>query len=215
MKKKRVRLTDEEANFLGLELNAKEAGRNTVQYAITKNQQAKVLEFRADKTLTVTGKSTLRKFRNDEGEVILEWTKTNATDESRVKALRSAFEALKEDITPTLPVALVDREYNAKLCNQYTLTDYHLGMMAWGEESGSDWNLEIAETVLIRFFQTAIDQSPNAETCIFAQLGDFLHWDGSGCGYTTKQAPARCGCQIHQASESCNTCYSHNYKYAS
>ena len=114
MKKKRVRLTDEEANILGLELNAKEAGRNTVQYAITKNQQAKVLEFRADKGLSGTGKSTLRKFRNDEGEVILEWTKTNATDESRVKALRSAFEALKEDITTTLPIKLVDREYNAK-----------------------------------------------------------------------------------------------------
>ena len=31
---------------------------------------------------------------------------------------------------------------------------------------------------LIRFFELAIAQSPKAETAIFAQIGDFLHWDG-------------------------------------
>jgi hypothetical protein len=32
------------------------------------------------------------------------------------------------------------RAVNDDLCNLYTFTDYHLGMLAWGEEGGDDWD---------------------------------------------------------------------------
>ena len=58
------------------------------------------------------------------------------------------------------------------------MTDYHLGMMSWAEETGSDWDLKIAEDTLVKFFEAGISMSPKANECIFAQIGDFLHWDG-------------------------------------
>jgi len=89
----------------------------------------------------------------------------------------AVLEALKDEVKPRKPIKLNEKG-NEYLCNQYTLTDYHLGMMAWGEETGDDWDLEIAEKTLVKFFKTAIKSSPKANECIFAQIGDFLHWDG-------------------------------------
>jgi len=89
----------------------------------------------------------------------------------------AAIEALKDDIpriTPSVtPPAGLD-----SLLNCYVITDYHMGMLAWHEETGADWDLKIAEDLLIRWFAQAIQQSPQANTAVFAQLSDFLHFDG-------------------------------------
>ena len=58
------------------------------------------------------------------------------------------------------------------------MTDYHLGMMSWAAETGADWDMKIAEETLVSFFQIAMERSPKADNAIFAQIGDFLHWDG-------------------------------------
>src|SRR5690606_13188391 len=46
------------------------------------------------------------------------------------------------------------------------------------EETGSDWDTQIAEEMLVGWFAQAMAESPDAELGVFAQLGDFLHWDG-------------------------------------
>jgi hypothetical protein len=51
-------------------------------------------------------------------------------------------------------------------------------MLAWGEETGADWDLTIAEQMLVDWFAAAIAQAPPARFAVFAQLGDFMHWDG-------------------------------------
>lgn len=125
----------------------------------------------------ITGRSV---YKNAKGEKISEWVKTTVDREFQKLAMDSALKALKETIVPYEPTPYVESTLpiNSKLCNQYTLTDFHLGMLAWGEESGDDWNMEIAEDLLVRWFEHAIENSPNAGTAVFAQIGDFLHWDG-------------------------------------
>lgn len=66
----------------------------------------------------------------------------------------------------------------AELMNCYVVTDYHLGMLAWAPETGAHWDTEIAEEMLVSWFARALHESPRAEVGVFAQLGDFLHWDG-------------------------------------
>lgn len=175
MSKLRKRLHKNEAEMLGLEIKPNEPNRTQARYWIKQSQWEKVLELRGKNKLSITGKSTLR---DKDGNVVMEWTKTNVTQEDKLKALRTAINTLKEDIIPIKKTKLKNDNFNANICNQYTLTDYHLGMMAWAEESGDDWDLKIAEYTLISFFETAIEQSPKAESAIFAQIGDFLHWDG-------------------------------------
>jgi len=168
-----IRLTEEEANQLGLKPKKKPSKGNP-KYTITFDQYQELKRIRGEH-LIIKGKSTLK---DADGNLVMEWTKTEVDKETRLKAAREAVQALIEDIKPVKP-----REYKmpiveSELINQYTLTDFHLGMMAWGEETGADWDLKIAEEVLLNYFRYAITNSPFASTCIFAQLGDFLHWDG-------------------------------------
>lgn len=121
------------------------------------------------------GVSTLTDLRT--GEPVLQWVKSNEDAEQQQAALEAAIAALGEKLPREKPRPAPAR-CNADLCNVYVLTDYHLGMLAWGEETGADWDTQIAEDMLVAWFSAAIAQSPASETAVFAQLGDFLHWDG-------------------------------------
>jgi hypothetical protein len=105
------------------------------------------------------------------------WAKYNKEKADLFQDMAAFVEGLTEKIKPVEPKPQITAK-PSQIINQYTLTDYHLGMMAWGEEAGENWNLKKAEKTLIAWFQQAIELSPESDTAIFAQLGDFLHWDG-------------------------------------
>jgi hypothetical protein len=85
---------------------------------------------------------------------------------------------MAEDIPRLEPLPEPSSETNSNLLNCYVITDYHLGMLSWREETGEDWDIKIAENLIIKWFAQAIQQSPDAEQAVFAQLSDFLHFDG-------------------------------------
>ncbi len=122
----------------------------------------------------VTGRSTLR---NAEGEVVAEWEKTSLDLQAAEEAREAGFRAMAESL-PRLKAVAAPRACNDDLCNLYTFTDYHLGMLAWREEGGADWDLKIAERTLIASFNAMVAQSPKASTAVVNIQGDFLHIDG-------------------------------------
>lgn len=122
----------------------------------------------------VKGVSTL--YRED-GTVAAQWVKSTQ-DLSRIRAMIDAVIAgLVDEVPRSKPIKAPKQSPNG-LLNCYVVTDYHLGMLAWGEETGADWDTEIAENMLVAWFAQAIAEAPDAELGVFAQLGDFLHWDG-------------------------------------
>ncbi|NID14362.1 winged helix-turn-helix domain-containing protein [Luteibacter yeojuensis] len=121
------------------------------------------------------GTSTLVDKRT--GETVLQWIKSSEDAEEQAEAMQAAIAAMGEKIPREKP-RRAPAVCNTDLLNCYVLTDYHLGMLAWGEETGADWDLGIAEDMLVDWFAAAMAQSPAAEVGVFAQLGDFLHWDG-------------------------------------
>lgn len=105
------------------------------------------------------------------------WYKGKA-DASRQKAVLEAWVAgIKEDL-PRLPPLPAPQPTVSNLINFYAITDYHLGMLSWSAETGADWDLKIAEETLLKWFRLAIKLAPNAERAIWAQMGDFTHFDG-------------------------------------
>lgn len=116
--------------------------------------------------------------KDSDGRVIQEWVKSYVDNEFMEVAMQNALSAMKETIKPYKPIFQPKKNFNTQLCNQYTITDFHLGMMAWGEETGDDWDMKIAEETLVSWFEAAIATSPMAEVAVFANIGDFLHWDG-------------------------------------
>lgn len=123
----------------------------------------------------VKGISTLR---DGNGKVVAEWVKTDLDKERQFEMMQVAIQEMLAEIPQYKPKALLEIDRSPLLLNQYTITDYHLGMMALACVSGEEWNLKLAEDMLVKWFERAIQQSPMAERCVFAQIGDFLHFDG-------------------------------------
>ena len=111
-----------------------------------------------------------------EGNIKSQWVKTDREKENNIKAILETVQALKEDIPRQLP-ASIPTNCDTELLSCYVVTDYHMGQLSWGEETGDDWDLDIAEEMLVSWFQSAIASTPKANTAILAQLGDFLHAD--------------------------------------
>lgn len=123
---------------------------------------------------TLKGRSFLR--NSTTGEVMMEWVKTDVKFEHRMKAMEAAAEAFTENITPAVPLP-VPQPANEELLTLFVLTDMHIGMLAWGEETDDDWDSQLAERTILGFFKEAIEQSPPADKAVLGQLGDFLHYD--------------------------------------
>jgi hypothetical protein len=115
--------------------------------------------------------------RNAEGQVIEVWDRMTADQQHMHDMMRETINAMAEEIQPE-PRRPKPKATSTDLLNCYVVTDYHLGMMAWHEETGADWDSRIAEDLLVNWFRQAIEQAPAAEQAVLCQLGDFLHHDG-------------------------------------
>lgn len=131
----------------------------------------------APDTHLVKGTSTLyRRTANGEQEQLLQWVKTDVDRDARTKLMIELIEEAAEDL-PALPRVKSPKGTIKDLCTLYTITDAHVGMYAWSEEGGAEWDLEIAERVLTECFYYLIDAAPASSVGIIAQLGDLLHYD--------------------------------------
>ena len=122
----------------------------------------------------VKGVSTLV---DQDGAVRQQWIKTSRDQELQNIAFQAALKEAMSGVQP-LPVAQKPKTSQADLATLVTLTDCHLGMLAWGKETmAPPWDLDIAEEVLTEVFSRIIDASPASALGIFNQQGDFLHFD--------------------------------------
>jgi hypothetical protein len=116
-------------------------------------------------------------YYNAEGKAAGQWVKASLSHEALVEAMKEAVEGFKGQIDPASPI-VAPAASDEHLCNLYTFTDYHLGMLAWHKEGGSDWNVSIAEKTIVAALAQMINQSPKAHTAVLNIQGDFLHTDG-------------------------------------
>ena len=128
----------------------------------------------APDTYMVKGTSTLY---DEDGQVKIQWVKTDVDKEARLKAIIDAIQEYAENL-PLIPAIAAPAETKQNLLTLYTLTDYHLGMYSWQEETGDDWDVDIAERVMVNAISDMITGSPDSETAILNIQGDFMHWDG-------------------------------------
>jgi hypothetical protein len=122
----------------------------------------------------VKGVST---YYDEAGKPRGQWVKSSIDQERMAQMMREAYEALAGELPRVEPVPGPSLTHDC-LCNLYTLTDSHVGMLSWAPETGSDWDLKIAEATLTGCFEHMVNSSPQAGTAIVSQLGDFLHFDG-------------------------------------
>lgn len=123
--------------------------------------------------LAVKGKTTLV---DAEGRIITQHVMERADAQQQRLAMDAVVAALSETL-PRVSIMPAPRGCNADLLNFYCLTDSHFGSLSWREETGADYDIEIAEQLVTDWFASAIDLAPDAHTAVLAQLGDLAHYD--------------------------------------
>jgi hypothetical protein len=116
-------------------------------------------------------------YYNSEGKPSGQWVKASLSQQALADAMRETVKGFKDEIPPAVSVA-APAATEEQLCNLYTFTDYHLGMLAWHQEGGADWSVSIAEKTILSALSQMINQSPTAHTAVLNIQGDFLHTDG-------------------------------------
>jgi len=112
-----------------------------------------------------------------DGNIISQWHITTPSAEEEAEAMEQIIEGLKEEVPRYAPAAFGGATPLTKLHNNYVLSDAHIGAMAWAPETGDDWDLDIAEEMLVKCMEAMIISAPRASNCTLALLGDWIHYD--------------------------------------
>lgn len=119
----------------------------------------------------------------------LAWVKVPAKDEEpgysvmlrpeaeQPEAVAERIRAALEGMLPAEPVP-PHENVMADLCAVYPLMDAHIGMMAWGRETGSqDYDLDHAAQDMRHAFAKVLALTPAAERAVLLIGGDYFHSD--------------------------------------
>lgn len=111
---------------------------------------------------------------NAEGRVERQWLRASPDNTGlAIDAIKSAF----DDYEGRAELSPAPAKCDALLMSVYPLADVHLGLMAWGRETGEAYDLKIGADRLRGCLRRVIAQSPNSETALVLNLGDFFHAD--------------------------------------
>jgi len=128
----------------------------------------------------VKGVSTLV---DADGETKAQWIKTTREDDGR----KDWLEAIREmcaGVPPIEPIAWTTPS-DADLLSVYPVGDPHVGLKAWHEDSGENFDLKIAERNLVAAFEKLIEVAPPSHEALIVFIGDNTHSDGQS-NTTTK-----------------------------
>lgn len=123
----------------------------------------------------VKGTSTLYRMGDGEPEEVLQWVKTTADQntEQLVEAIRSAF----EEYRGKAPLISAPKYTDQDLLSVYPIADQHNGLLAWGRESGEDYDLKIGADRLRECMSRLVAQAPMSKHGLILNLGDWQHND--------------------------------------
>lgn len=193
-------LTDRQAQFLDLLRNGyslREAGKATgTTYdnakAFSQKIKAKLRKHdcSAESNYSVLSlppyqadKKTAHYKRNPEtGDLELNqiWVKPKV-EADKINAIKEFIEGMKDEI-PRIPRKPLPKgvKWDSDLLSAIVIGDAHVGMYAYGVETKQrDFDTNIASMEIMTAVDDLVERSPNAETGMLVNVGDFLHSDTS------------------------------------
>jgi len=115
------------------------------------------------------------------------WIKTKPTDDAPGYSLYlrpevedatcRILDAIKEGLAdmPAAAIIAPPTYTDADLMTLYLIADAHFGMMAWGRETGEDWDTAKASERLRDWVRRCIASSPSSSRAVILDVGDTTH----------------------------------------
>jgi len=124
------------------------------------------------------GRSALVKVNEDGTETVaMYWNKTDTKKEDLQEAMRQFVNGLKceiDQVKPTKPDKA--RRYNSELLCAIVIGDAHIGAYCYAPETRhSNFDTDIATADIRQAIDNLVARSPEAETGVLINVGDFLH----------------------------------------
>jgi hypothetical protein len=120
----------------------------------------------------VKGVST---YYDEEGKVRGQWVKSSADDARREEMVKAALEALAEEVKGLAPLETAPSHVGADLLTIIPMGDPHFGMYSWAQETGEDFDTELAERLTLGAVDRLLAVTPPSDTCVILPLGDIFH----------------------------------------
>jgi hypothetical protein len=124
------------------------------------------------------GTSSYYKIDETTGDRVLrgQWVKTKEDQAKQWELFQKAVSAFADELPPIKPTK-GPSSAEADTMVGIPVGDHHLGMLSWGEETGTDYDLSIGERLLHQSIDYLVGAAPACETALLAILGDYLHYD--------------------------------------
>ncbi len=114
--------------------------------------------------------------KTDDASLYFQAPKEEVTPEHFTEIIKDAFSSGFVDTPKKIDISASTDE---NLMTKYVLADLHMGMFAWAQESGTDWDLKIAENILLESMENLIASTPASHTAMILNLGDTFHANDS------------------------------------
>jgi hypothetical protein len=124
----------------------------------------------------VTHTSTL--YDMETGDAKLQWVKEALDKDQQELIAREMIAGLVEGIKPAKATPAPKKTTSDTLA-AYLIGDAHIGLYAWADETGEDFDTVIAKRDFTGAADTLLQATPASDECIVVQLGDFFHMDSS------------------------------------
>ena len=118
--------------------------------------------------------SVLYSVKDGEYSEKLAWVKRKKSREEVLESVEKIIESLK---IPKFKPVKTPRPLTDDMMNVYVFGDPHIDMLSWEDETGQNWDLDIAIHNHMSAIIDMVDRSPKCDTGVLATLGDLFHRD--------------------------------------
>lgn len=124
----------------------------------------------------VSGVST---YYNEEGQAIGQWVKSRLIESDKLAKLQEAIaDSVAEYKGRYRPIKYKrPKDVDEDIVLTIPIGDPHIGMYSWQEETGEDFDVDIAREDLLRAANKLLTIAPPSSKCVIINLGDFFHAD--------------------------------------
>jgi len=112
-----------------------------------------------------------------DGEILSQWVKTSAKQEQLETVLREFAEGLVDDVKGRAKPVKCPATDSANALTVYPMGDPHIGMFAWNQDAGNDYDLSIATDENRAATDRLARCAPRTRDALIINLGDYFHAD--------------------------------------
>lgn len=120
---------------------------------------------------------------DEAGNVKQSWVKLTEDRDAAIKLMQDNIQAILDEYQPPkLAAKKAAKErgaYDSDLMTWYPIGDHHFGMYSWAEETGEDYDTDIAYELLCGAIDTLVDSGPMSREGALLNVGDFFHMDNT------------------------------------